>query len=136
MNGNGAFINQKPLRNPSVLLPCKKSATCNPEDSLHQNPIMLALRSCTLISKSVSDTFLLFTSHQSIGFPGSSDGKESTRNVGDVGSIPGWGRFSGEGIGYPLQYFCLENSMDRGAWWFTVQGVTKSWTQLSDFHFL
>ena len=100
MNGNGAFINQKPLRNPSVLLPCEKSATCNPEDSLHQNPIMLALRSCTRISKSVSDTFLLFTSHQSIGFPGSSDGKESTRNVGDVGSIPGLGRFSGEGKGY------------------------------------
>ena len=46
-----------------------------------------------------------------------SNGKESVRNVGDQSSIPGLGRSPGEGKGYPLQYSCLENSMDRGAWW-------------------
>ena len=57
------------------------------------------------------------------------DGKESACNVG---SIPGSGRSPGEGNGYPFQYPCLENFMDRGAWWVTVHGVTKSQTQLSD----
>ena len=65
------------------------------------------------------------------GFPGGSDGKESACNVGDLGLISGLGRSPGEGNGYPLQYSCLENSMDRGPWWATVHGVTKSWTQLS-----
>ena len=46
----------------------------------------------------------------------------------DLGSIPGSGRSSGEGNGNPLQYSCLENPMDRGAWWATVHGVAKSWT--------
>ena len=50
------------------------------------------------------------------GFPGGSDGKESSCSVGDLGLIPGLGRFPGEGKGYPLQYSGLENSMDRGAW--------------------
>ena len=49
-------------------------------------------------------------------FPGGSDGKASVYNVGDPGSIPGLGRSPGEGNGNPLQYYCLENSMDRGAW--------------------
>ena len=65
-------------------------------------------------------------------FSGGSDGKESACNAGDPGLIPGSGRFHREGNGYPLQYSCLENSMDKGAWWATVQGVTKSLTQLSD----
>ena len=56
----------------------------------------------------------------------------SARDTGDTDSIPGWGRSLGEGNGNPLQYSCLENSMDRGAWWATVHGVTKSQTQLSD----
>ena len=51
-------------------------------------------------------------------------------NVGDPYSIPGLGRSPGEGNGYPLQYSCLENSMDKGAWWATVHGVAKSRTQL------
>ena len=50
------------------------------------------------------------------GFPGGSDGKASAYNAGDPGSIPGLGRSPGEGNGNPLQYSCLENSMDRGAW--------------------
>ena len=54
------------------------------------------------------------------GFPGGSVGKESALKAGDLGSIPGSGRSSGEGNGNPLQYSCLENSMDRGAWWATV----------------
>ena len=51
-----------------------------------------------------------------MGFPGGSDDKESVWNTGDPGLIPGPGRSPGEGNGYPLQYSCLENSMDRGAW--------------------
>ena len=50
--------------------------------------------------------------------------------TGDVGSIPGWGRFPGVGHGNPLQYSFLENPMDGGAWWATVHGVEKNWTQL------
>ena len=65
-------------------------------------------------------------------FPGGSDGKASARNAGDTGSIPGLGRSPGEGNGNPLQYCCLENSMDGGAWWATVHGVAKSRTRLSD----
>ena len=49
-------------------------------------------------------------------FPGASDGKASVYNAGDLGLIPGWGRTRGEGNGNPLQYYCLENRMDRGAW--------------------
>ena len=48
--------------------------------------------------------------------PGSSDGKATASNAGDLGSIPGWGRSPGEGNGNPLQYSCLENPMDRAAW--------------------
>ena len=66
--------------------------------------------------------------------PGRSDGKESDPNTGDPGSIPGSGRSPGEGNGCPLQYSCLENFMDRGAWWATVDGITESWTQLSNSH--
>ena len=62
------------------------------------------------------------------GFPGSSDGKESACSVGDLDSVPGSGRSPGEGYGYPLQYSCLENSKDRGAWQAIVHGVAKSWT--------
>ena len=62
-------------------------------------------------------------------------GKESTCNPGDAGSIPGSGRSPGVGNGNQLQYSCLENSMDRGAWWATAHGVAKSQTQLSDFTF-
>ena len=63
--------------------------------------------------------------------PCGSDGKESTCNAGDLGSIPELGRSPGEGKGYPLEYSGLENSMD-----YTVHGVAKSWTLLSNFHCL
>ena len=55
-----------------------------------------------------------------LGIPGGSDGKVFACNAGDLGSIPGSGRSPGEGNGNPLQYSCLENSMDEGAWWATV----------------
>ena len=64
---------------------------------------------------------------------GVSNGKESAHNAGDLGSIPGLGRSPGEGNGSPLQYSCLENPMDRGAWQATVHRVTKSQTQLRDY---
>ena len=63
-----------------------------------------------------------------VGFPGSSDSKELACSAGDLALIPGWGRSSGEGNGNPLQYSCLENPMDGGAWWAIVHGVTKSQT--------
>ena len=69
------------------------------------------------------------------GFPGGSEVKASACNAGDLGSIPGSGRSPGEGNGNPLQYSCLENPMDGGAWWATVHGVAKSRTRLSDFTF-
>ena len=68
-----------------------------------------------------------------LGFSAGSDGKASACNAGDPGPIPGLGRSPGEGNGNPLQYSCLENSMDGGAWWATVNGVTKSRSRLSDF---
>ena len=67
---------------------------------------------------------------QEMGFPCGSAVNESTCNAGDLSSIPGLGRCPGEGKDYPLQYSGLENSMDC-----IVHGVSKSWTQLSDFHF-
>ena len=60
-----------------------------------------------------------------MGFPGGSDGKESACNVGDPCSIPGLGRSPGEGNGYPLQYSCLENFVDRGAWQAAVHGAAE-----------
>ena len=68
-------------------------------------------------------------------FPGGLDGKESTSNAGDLGSIPGLGRSLGKWNGYPLQYSGLENSMDGVAWRAAVHGVAKSRTRLSDFQF-
>ena len=76
------------------------------------------------------------TTTTDLGFPGGSVGKEPACQAGDPGSIPGWERSPGEGHGDPLQYSGLENSMDSRAWQGTVHGVTNSWTQLSDYHFL
>ena len=75
----------------------------------------------------------LVPSHQRIWlnesqiFPGGSEGKESACNAGNLGLIPGSGRSPEERNGYPLQYSCLENPMDRGTWQATDHGVTKSW---------
>ena len=96
-----------------------------------------------LKSLKVRSTFLvlllivyLFVYHHSVkGFPRGSDGKESSRNVGDPSSIPGLGKSPGGGNGNPFQYSCMENSMDRGAWRATIHRVAKSWTWLSNFTF-
>ena len=79
-----------------------------------------------------SGSFMFFVLVLDLGFPGDSDGKESACSAGDMGLIPGSGRSPGGRNGSSLQYSCLEHSMDRGLWSATVQGVSKSWTRLSD----
>ena len=69
------------------------------------------------------------------GFAGDSVVKNLPASAGNMGLIPGLGRSPGEGNGYPFQYVCLENSMDREAWWAMIHGVTQSQTRLSDEHF-
>ena len=90
----------------------------------------VSLVSCYLAEFINSSSFCLASLGLSIvsGFPGSSDSKESACNVGDKGSISGSGISAGEGNGNPLQYSCLENPMDGGAWWAIVHGVAKSHT--------
>ena len=89
-----------------------------------------------MISESIIDTHLWPCVKQPasgpVGFPGGSDGKESACNTADLGLIPGWGRALEEWNGYPLQYSCLENPMDREAWRAIVHEAAKSQTQLSD----
>ena len=74
----------------------------------------------------------IYINSQEMGFYGGTEGRESACNAGDPGSIPGLGRSPGEEHGNPLQYSCLENSMDRGTWQATAHGVTKSWIPMSD----
>ena len=66
-----------------------------------------------------------------MGFPGGSLENNSLASTGDAHLNPGSGKSLGKGNGYPFQYSCLENSMDRQAWWTTVHGVAKSWSRLS-----
>ena len=63
--------------------------------------------------------------YRALGFSGGSDSKESAYSAGDPGLIPGSERSPGEGYGYPLQYTCLENPLDRGAWWAIVHEVAE-----------
>ena len=85
----------------------------------------IALTTQTFVGKVMS---LLFNMLSRLYFPGGSDSKASAYNAGDLGSIPGLGRSPGEGNGNSLQYSCLENPMDGGDWWATVQGVAESQT--------
>ena len=85
-----------------------------------------------LLFQSYPETGSFSSSVKYDGSPGGSDGKESTGNAGDLGSIPGLGRCPGGGHGNPFQCSWLEHPMDRGAWWATVHGVTKSRTPLSN----
>ena len=78
----------------------------------------------------------LWTNHASAGLPGGSDGKDSASSAGDPGLIPGSVRSPGEGTGTPLQYSCLENPMDRGAWWATSPWSRKESDMTQRFHFL
>ena len=77
--------------------------------------------------------WVLVRPYAHLGVPGGSEGKESACSAGDLGLITGLGRSPGEGNGYPLQYSCLENPMDGGAWQATVHWVTKGQIQLRDF---
>ena len=81
---------------------------------------------------SIGQCFLISYIPMYVGFPGGSESKESAFNAGDLGLIPGLGRSPGEGNSNPLQYLCLGNLMDRGAWWAAVHGVAKSQARLSD----
>ena len=85
--------------------------------------------------KHYSMFFVFHFSIVTLGFPGGSDGKASACSAGDLGSIPGSGISPGEGNGNPVQYSCLENPMDGGAWQAIVHEVTKSGIRLSDFTF-
>ena len=108
---------------------------CSPDSSTrppHPHPTPVEAQSCHHKQESLGKLFSTITLHHlpPNGFPCGSAGKESPHTVGDLGLIPGLGRSPGEGKGYSLQYTDLENSMDCG-----VHGVTKCWTQLSNFHF-
>ena len=101
----------------------------------HGSPMSPSLGSI-LVDFCLSDDSKLVTGASftyGLTFPDGSEDKVSACNSGDPGLIPGLGRSPREGNGNPLQYSCLDNPMDRGAWQATVHGVTKSWTQLSDF---
>ena len=92
----------------------------------HQNPILPLKRQLLYrVFKNYDNVYIT-------GLPCSSTGKESPGNAGNQDLIPRSGRSSGEGKDSPLQYSCLENSMDREAWQATTCGVAKSWTRLSD----
>ena len=90
--------------------------------------LKIALAFLLFANDSLIYVLILIFSYVLFGIPCSSDGKESACNAGDPGSIPGSARFPGEGSSNSLQYSCLENSMERGAWWATVYGVAKSQT--------
>ena len=87
----------------------------------------IALAIQTFVNKVIS-LFFNTLSRFIMGFPGGSEVKASASNAGDPGSFPGSGRYPGEGNGNPLQYSCLENPIDGGAWRATVHGVAKSRT--------
>ena len=78
------------------------------------------------------ETKYKYYQNEFMGFPGGSDVQVSACNAGDLGSIPRLGRSPGEGNGNTLQYSCLENPMDRGAWWATVHGVAKSQSDMTE----
>ena len=82
-------------------------------------------------NKTKQNNFILALSGKEAFYGRWLSGKESACNARDLGSIPGVGRSPGGEHGNPLQYSCLENSMDKGAWWATVHGVTRSQTRLS-----
>ena len=89
--------------------------------------------SLTLCNRSLCEKKLSTTCYHCLKSPGGASGKDPTpyaEDLREVGSIPGWGRSPGEANGNPLQYSCLENPMDRGAWWAIVRRGTKGWTWL------
>ena len=112
---------------PSVLQAATSSVVPMAEDWLDCQALHPSWKHREVFHKSPVDAQTP-TTRVLIGFPGDSDGKETACNSGDPGLIPGSGKFPGEGNDNPLQYSCLENPMDRGAWWATVHGIAKSQT--------
>ena len=109
--------------------------SCWPRDRTHVSHVSLIGRQVLyhehhLGSPNSYITYLI--SNVFLGFSSGPDGKESSCNARDPGSIPESGRSPGEGNGYPLQYSCSEYPMDRVPWWATVHRITKSRTRLSD----
>ena len=92
-------------------------------------------KNCTWLSDLKTTTNCILVSLFWLDFPSGSGSKVSAYNAEDLGSTPGSGRSPGDGNGNPLQYSCLENPMDRGAWQATVHGVSKSQMRLSHFIF-
>ena len=120
----GGFFTTEPPRKPSFRLLAYNAAT--------RKAAFCFTSSCFSLLLCI---YCICTSIYKMGFPGGLAGKESTCNEGDTGyagSIPMLGRFPGGGHGNPLQYSCLENAMDRGAWWAIVLRVAKSQTRLSN----
>ena len=94
----------------------------------YEENLLISILSC----ENCGNSFRSHLLKKEWGFVGGSDGKESICSAGDPGLIPVLGRSPGEGNGSRLQSSCLENPLDRGTWWATVHGVTKSQTQLND----
>ena len=116
------WVVSRPSSASKFLLLCLKQSPplVHPDPFLHPWPV----------------TYLVSHLANELGFPSSSDIKESACGAGDPGLIPVLGRYPGEGNGSTLQYFCLENSMHRGTWQAVVHGVVKSWTLLNDWQLL
>ena len=119
---------------------CTWSATWSvPAESRDQGPQRVRHDWATDLIWSYQWSSFVLGTYYLRGFPGASGGKASACNARDPAPIPGSGRSPGEGNGNPLQYSCLENSIDGGAWWATVHAIPKSRTRLSDitftFHF-
>ena len=124
-----------PLVNPRVRSSCsatrEATVTRSPRPTPQSSPLSLQLGRIYMHQRQPSAA--PSKKNYTYTHTGGSDGKASVYNAGDPGSSPGLGRSPGEGNGNLLQYYCLENPVDRGAWWATVFGVAKSRTRLSDF---
>ena len=111
-----------------------KLPTMKRRELLIHPTMWVGLKNSVLSSRNQTQEYILCNCLYKKSFPGGSDGKESACNAEDLGLIPGLGRSPGEGNGNPLQYSCLENSMDRGDCRSIVHGVPENQTQLRDFH--
>ena len=105
---------------------CENSSNCTLRTCAFFNVYYTSIKTIKMRRTLSWKTLVCVHIHIKGGFPGNSDGKESACNAGDLGSVPGLGRSPRKGNGSPLQYSCLENSMDGGAWWATVHAVAES----------
>ena len=114
--------------------------SCSPRDSQKFFPVLLFKSTSSVLKLIYCSTLISIHDYWKAislarwGIPYGLDSKETAYNMGDPGLIPGLGSSPGEGNGNSLQYSCLENAMDRGAWGAKVHGVAKSWMWLSNWH--